>query len=120
MSPLIRFWPHIGFAVAGALAVLFFSLWQGAREDVGRWKEAHRQAAAQSVAFEKQLKAANDKIRATAQAGAVSYGQCQDLAATDVSRAFDRGVLFGRSTCAAPQSPSVSPFPPARPSPSRP
>lgn len=98
----------VGAAALAILAGVFFWQWQSAREDVGKWKEAHRQVAAQSTKLTTQLALANAKIRATANDGAKSYGQCQDLARTDATRAFDKGVIFGRSTCGSPPSPAAS------------
>ena len=102
MGLLIRFWPYIAIGVLSALVVTLFAFWRGSLEDVGVWREKHRQTGAQVLALNKQLALANDKIMQTANEGAVSYGHCQDLAATDVARAFDKGTIFGRSTCAKP------------------
>lgn len=105
MALLARFWP----AIPVVLALLFFGLWQSAREDVGKWRERHATQATYSAGLKSQLAEANAKIKATAKAGAVSYGQCQDLAANDASKNFDLGVTFGRATCPAlPSSPAPS------------
>ena len=86
---------------------LLFAQWQGAREDVGEWKQKHTTQVTYSAGLTNQLDEANAKIKATAKAGAISYGHCQDLAANDASKNFDLGVTFGRATCPAlpPSSP---------------
>lgn len=63
-----------------------------------------------SAGLKSQLDEANAKINSTAKAGAISYGQCQDVISNNATQSFDLGVTFGRSTCPAPSSPSsVSP-----------
>lgn len=97
---LARYW----VVIPCALAALFFGLWQDARQDVGAWKEKQRAEHSQAAALESQLSKANAAIQAQAGRGAAAYGRCQDLAASDVTKAFDAGVLYGRSTCAKPSS----------------
>lgn len=95
----LRFWREIALGVMAVTAALFFGLWQSAREDVGEWREKHRQVVEQNGVFDTRLKEANAKIKAMANEGAASYAKCEALASRDVSSAFDRGVIFGRSTC---------------------
>lgn len=103
----IRLAMAAGVAILLGLCVLFYANWQRAREDVGSWKTAYDGKETEVKGLRNQLTEANNKINSTAKAGAVSYGQCQDLAANDASKNFDMGVAFGRATCpAATSSPS--------------
>lgn len=101
--------PYVAIALLIAASALFYSNWQGAREDVGEWKTKAATQATYSAGLKSQLAEANAKISDTAKAGAVSYGHCQDLVANDASKNFDLGVTFGRATCpATPSSPAPS------------
>lgn len=73
---------------------------KGAREDVGEWREKHNTQVQYAAGLKVALDEANAKITSTAKAGEISFGHCQALAATDVNKAFDTGVIFGKATCA--------------------
>lgn len=95
------FGPYVAIAFLLGLCVLFYSNWQGAREEVGAIKVKLAAQATYSAGLTNQLAEANAKIKSTAKEGAVSYGHCQDLVANDASKNFDLGVTFGRATCPA-------------------
>lgn len=105
----LKNWQYIGLALAGlAIASLSWLLVSSYKSN-GKLQEKLSVQATYSAGLKSQLDEANNKIKSTAQAGAVSYGHCQDLVANDATRNFDLGVTFGRATCPATISPAPVP-----------
>lgn len=105
---LTVFGPYIAIAVLVGLLAMTNSRLTKAREEVGVWKQKHATQVTYAAGLNAQLREANDRIKATAKAGSISYGHCQDLVANDAAKNFDLGVTFGKATCATPSSTAPS------------
>lgn len=105
---VMKNWHFIAIGLLLVLCAVFFGQWQSAREDVGEYRNAFETEKRTTDGLRKKLVEANKAVSAAADDGAVSYGQCQDLAKTNVTVAFDHGVNFGRATCPKP-NPANSP-----------
>lgn len=96
----LKLLPFAGIAIAAALAIFFWNNWQNEVKKTGDLNRQLVTCTDMNSNLNKQIKEENAKTKSTATSGAVSYGQCQDIMKSNATVSFDKGVLFGRATCA--------------------